>query len=79
MLFKCKDTYFFSNKERFLIFFCIFACKIKGICPNRVRKSPILGWKIPIYDKKKMIPYYIILKNKKIKYKIVIWLKNLRI
>lgn len=53
MLFKCKDTYFFSNKERFLIFFCIFACKIKGICPNRVRKSPILGWKIPIYDKKR--------------------------
>ena len=47
MLFNCKDTYFFSIMESFLIFFCIFACKFKGICRNRARKSPILGWKIP--------------------------------
>ena len=31
MLFKCKDTYFFSNKERFLIFFCNFAAKLMVI------------------------------------------------
>ena len=41
MLFKCKDTSFFSNMEGFLIFFCNFACKFKGICPNGERKSPI--------------------------------------
>ena len=48
MLFKCKDTSFFSNMEGFLIFFCNFACKFKGICPNGERKSPISGRKFPI-------------------------------
>ncbi len=48
MLFKCKDTSFFSNMEGFLIFFCNFACKFKGICPNDERKSPISGRKFPI-------------------------------
>ena len=43
MLFNCKDTSFFSKTERFLIFFCIFACKIKSICANALGKSPILG------------------------------------
>lgn len=47
MLFNCKDNSFFSIMKSFLIFFCIFACKFKGICRNRARKSPILGWKIP--------------------------------
>ncbi|RHK08998.1 hypothetical protein DW079_11630 [Segatella copri] len=47
MLFNCKDNSFFSIMESFLIFFCIFACKFKGICRNRARKSPIWGWKIP--------------------------------
>ena len=48
MLFNCKDTSFFSNMEDFLIFFCNFACKFKGICPNGERKSPISGRKFPI-------------------------------
>ena len=47
MLFNCKDTSFFPNMEAFLIFFCTFACKIKGICTNRARKSPIWRRKIP--------------------------------
>ncbi len=40
MLFKCKDTSFFSNMEGFLIFFCNFACKFKAICKKIQGKTP---------------------------------------